>query len=113
MRPHPFTDENMQLAVAMSLSVQETNAAYDADAAASVGRHREDSYHVPVREEFIDLISDDEVDEVGDTDAALGHGRHPPTASAMQRTGYRRVLSETSDSISDATIERLTGLRVV
>eukprot|EP01043_Picozoa_sp_COSAG02_P029989 COSAG02_NODE_1894_length_10475_cov_10.204125_1_plen_454_part_00 len=117
MRPRNFTDDNMQLAVAMSLSVQDTNPAYDAAAATLEGRHSEDSYNVSIREEFIDLRSDDEVDEVGDevrdTSAALRHGPNPPTASATQRTGYRQVLTETSDSISDATIERLTGLRLL
>ncbi len=101
MQPRNYTDGNMQLAVAMSLSLQETNAV---ELAAS---QNDDSYHV--REEIIDLRSDDEADEVEDTGVGGGDGRRS-TTTATQRSGYRQLQRGTSDSISDATIERLTGL---
>jgi hypothetical protein len=101
MQPRNYTDGNMQLAVAMSLSLQETKAV---ELAAS---QNDDSYHV--REEIIDLRSDDEADEVEDTGVGGGDGRRS-TTTATQRSGYRQLQRGTSDSISDATIERLTGL---
>lgn len=116
-RAHSPTDDDMQLALAMSLSVAHpSNAAIPRASHSSRGSY--------VREEVIDLRSDDEADDAGvgeataslDLDLDIDARHNPawsPTVAATQQTGYSRVQRRAaSNSISDATIERLTGLRL-
>lgn len=106
----------MQLAFAMSLSAHEATGVTHASNAATppIRLH---SSHYYVQEDVIDLRSDDEADDagVGETTASLDARQNPAwssTAAATQQTGYRHMQRRASHSISDATIERLTGLRL-
>ena len=98
----------MQLALAMSLSEQEVAVA---DVRATEVRHS--GYH----EEFIDLRSDDQTDEEGESDLGVSLDERQGSAllsatAAAQRPGHQQSQTRERHSISDSTIERLTGLRL-
>lgn len=101
------SDDDVQLALAMSLS------AYEPATAAST---HTDRAHNSIREEFIDLTFNAEA-SIEAVEAHLDDDENAPWASApttmrQSPAEFRQPRSQRriSDSISDATIERLTGL---
>lgn len=100
------TDGELQLALAMSLSEQEVTVA---DVRGTEVRHS--GYH----EEFIDLRSDDQTAEENefhlDVSSRERQGSAPLSATApAQRFRPQQLQTRERHSISDSTIERLTGL---
>lgn len=98
--------DDVQLALARSLAAHEAAGAGTAASAHSDGIH--------IREEVIDLRFDGDA-SIGSDEAVEAHIddlEDSPTSATLRRspTEFRRPQRRISDSISDATIERLTGL---